>query len=558
MSVLGLLASCLFVTDAEVDERRKELTDVDGDGVPSVAYGGLDCDDGDPTIRPGREETCDEVDQDCDGLVDEGVGTPWYPDADGDGFGASEEILAAEACSQPSGFVADATDCDDGDAEVNPEADESCNGVDDDCDGAQDEDDAVDAATWHVDGDGDGYGDDTQTATACERPEGHAEVAGDCDDSSAAVSPDGLELVGDDSDGDCDGDDDGFRFQALDTRGASGLLGPRLVLLEDTDELLLGWAGAGASDGSLEPAFVSVFATDGLQGEELDHLGTAATEDLGDDGGLFDLVASELYVGWARAFTESGERSVRLDAASRWTGEVGSVAFESTGAAFDDLFAGLSTDGLAVLVTCGSSARLEVNYGPLADAQAGSAEAFTQATEDREYDTCAYDAILSGWVYASAYAESYDLYVTAGTRLVQVDANSGSDLLIQDIDVGVQHDLQFDLVAGVEDNESLYFYAQDLLTDAYDTLLFDPAESLVEVDGSATTGGVIAACAIDDDGGAWLVLADPIHDVLSAREVELEPGLSAEDCAIAVSADGIASVAIRGGDDLVAGRVQLP
>ena len=37
-------------------------------------------------------------------------------------------------------------------------ADEDCNGVDDDCDGTVDEDDAVDALTWYLDADLDGYG----------------------------------------------------------------------------------------------------------------------------------------------------------------------------------------------------------------------------------------------------------------------------------------------------------------------------------------------------------------------------------------------------------------
>lgn len=61
-------------------------SDADGDGV-SVAGG--DCNDLDAQINPTQPEVCDSVDQDCDGVVDEGAldAATWYPDADVDGFG---------------------------------------------------------------------------------------------------------------------------------------------------------------------------------------------------------------------------------------------------------------------------------------------------------------------------------------------------------------------------------------------------------------------------------------------------------------------------------------
>ncbi|MFH1468615.1 MAG: MopE-related protein [Pseudomonadota bacterium] len=190
--------------------------DLDGYGGPATstsacaqpggyAAAGTDCDDGDPAISPGATELCDGVDNDCSGVVDEPYAADaltWYADADTDGYGDAASTTAA--CTVPSGFVGDDTDCDDGEAGVNPGADELCDGVDDDCDGLVDEPDALDARTWYLDADGDGYGVPTGTAVACAAPSGYAASRTDCDDADAGVHPGATELC-DGVDDDCDG-----------------------------------------------------------------------------------------------------------------------------------------------------------------------------------------------------------------------------------------------------------------------------------------------------------------------------------------------------------------
>ncbi|MCB9758891.1 MAG: FG-GAP repeat protein [Alphaproteobacteria bacterium] len=99
-----------------------------------------DCDDGEPDVFPGAEERCDGLDNDCDGQADvDAVDAPtWYTDADGDGFGDPEAPQLA--CEAQEGTVADATDCDDGDAGTFPGAAEiPDDGVDQDCDGVDEE-----------------------------------------------------------------------------------------------------------------------------------------------------------------------------------------------------------------------------------------------------------------------------------------------------------------------------------------------------------------------------------------------------------------------------------
>jgi Putative metal-binding motif/FG-GAP repeat len=179
-----------------------------------------DCDDRDPTVSPGDSERCDGVDDDCDGFVDEAdaVDAPdWYRDADNDGYG--DASTTASACTAPAGYVAENTDCDDRDAAVAPNADERCNGIDDNCDGAIDENSAIDALAWYLDSDGDGYGDASSPSYACTQPTGYMADGSDCDDGDSGISPAATEIC-DSIDNDCDGlvDDDD---SSLDTSSAT-------------------------------------------------------------------------------------------------------------------------------------------------------------------------------------------------------------------------------------------------------------------------------------------------------------------------------------------------
>ncbi len=174
------------------------------DGEEGTVADSTDCDDTDGGVYPGASEECNEIDDNCDGTVDEGVQTTFYVDADGDGSGSAD--LTTEACDTPTGYADDDTDCDDGDASISPNATEICDGVDNDCDGDADTG-AVDATTWYRDSDSDSYGDATSSVDSCEQPSGYVDDSDDCDDTDADVSPDGEEVCND-IDDDCDGDVD--------------------------------------------------------------------------------------------------------------------------------------------------------------------------------------------------------------------------------------------------------------------------------------------------------------------------------------------------------------
>ncbi|MBK9371420.1 MAG: hypothetical protein IPN01_34855 [Deltaproteobacteria bacterium] len=172
--------------------------DGDGDGFAACQ----ECDDGDAAINPSAEEICDSRDNNCDGSIDEGVTTTYYQDLDGDGHGDAD--YPVEACEAPEGYAAAATDCDDLDAAVSPDAAEICDDVDNDCDGVIDPETSEDAQDWYNDSDGDGFGDPDAMTRACEAPSGAVLDSADCDDADAAVNPDGVEIC-DGQDNDCDG-----------------------------------------------------------------------------------------------------------------------------------------------------------------------------------------------------------------------------------------------------------------------------------------------------------------------------------------------------------------
>jgi len=146
-----------------------------------------DCDDTSNAVWPGASETCDSLDNDCDGQVDEGAtdASTWYADADGDGHGGPLELIG---CAAPGGYLSTSDDCNDTDPTSYPGADELCDSADNDCDGIVDNS-AVDQATWYADDDGDLFGDDSTSDVGCSAPVGFVNRGGDCDDGNSTIRP---------------------------------------------------------------------------------------------------------------------------------------------------------------------------------------------------------------------------------------------------------------------------------------------------------------------------------------------------------------------------------
>lgn len=192
-------------TPGDPDDSGPPPTDRDGDGYSSD----VDCDDSDGDVNPGATERCDGADNNCDGVIDEGT---WHRDDDGDGYGGAPITACRPA---DAGSVLNGDDCDDSDKDVNPDAAEICDEIDNDCDGAIDPEGTPGLTILHPDADGDGHGDADSSATVCEGAAGYTSDASDCDDRDAAVfdtcptESDCTDGVDSDRDGllDCEDDD---------------------------------------------------------------------------------------------------------------------------------------------------------------------------------------------------------------------------------------------------------------------------------------------------------------------------------------------------------------
>ena len=158
-------------SDSQADSPSE--VDSDADGV-SVEEG--DCDDDNEWIFPGRAEDCDGIDDNCNGVIDEG-----FTDVDDDGIA---DCVDEEECdgvdNDGDGQIDEGFDTN-GDGIPDCPTEEICDGLDNDDDGLVDED---------FDVDGDGF------AACGERA--------DCDDADPAINPDAVEVAADLVDNDCD------------------------------------------------------------------------------------------------------------------------------------------------------------------------------------------------------------------------------------------------------------------------------------------------------------------------------------------------------------------
>jgi len=232
-----------FYSDADLDGYGNSLISTDACFAPlGYVLNNLDCNDTDNLINPGVIEVCNEIDDDCNFIIDDALPlNTFYFDADSDGYG--NLLITLFSCSEipplgyttaiadcddenplihepilffadldgdlygdelnsdlyctlvpPIGYVTNNLDCNDSTNLINPLTNEVCNNLDDNCNTYIDE--SIPNQTLYIDADGDDFGNFlNDTITCFFEITRYVIDSSDCDDTNPEIYPGSLEIL---------------------------------------------------------------------------------------------------------------------------------------------------------------------------------------------------------------------------------------------------------------------------------------------------------------------------------------------------------------------------
>jgi hypothetical protein len=204
--------------DGSIDEGVQQMlyrdADMDGTGSDGETMLGCasgmgwsseccDCDDDAPGRNPGAPEVCDQVDNDCDGNVDEGLPlVVCLRDADEDGSPVSGASMTACAC--PDGWAIGPLDCRDDNPLVHPAQTmffaegypistgsimTNLRSFDYNCSGAEEKEPLAPCALGLIGSCPSGFVGPADTSVACGRPVEYLRCASNCASTSLGTRP---------------------------------------------------------------------------------------------------------------------------------------------------------------------------------------------------------------------------------------------------------------------------------------------------------------------------------------------------------------------------------
>jgi hypothetical protein len=549
------------------------------DALEGYVTDNTDCNDDADVAFPGGTELCgDGLDNDCNGEADEPEAvdvSTWYTDGDDDSFG--DPAVSIVQCDAPDGYVTDNTDCNDDADAAYPGGTEICgDGLDNDCNGETDEPAAVDATTWYLDWDNDSFGDPAVSIVQCDTPMRYVTDNTDCNDDSRDSYPGAIEILGDELDGDCNGEDDGFKFFEI-PHTAGVLQGPVLTRHGDglAEKIQIAWTTDECDRGGTTEhncVFVETRDGDEIHTPASDHTVISNTEDIGIESNGFDFVSNETHWGWARTLVTHGGMILELGGHNLSTEATNKQYYSGLPGAseeWSDLDAGLAAPGIFSAVACsdassGSPGTLAVRLSIEELADDGITWTYLE-TEDSSYGVCAWDPY---WFYyhlidgAPSYRwERWRFNYPIFDTLVYGDL-FGS-VPTTDLEMKMDHNF-FGRVYTADTSvwptgSELYTSFFEIETETWFNFSVDLDHQLTEIDMAIAQDTQILICSVTEDGDPHVLLIDPFgfEDILvdGALSAELT---DVEDCSVAINKDGEALIVYRSDGVLYEGRVALP
>ena len=604
MKTIGWVFASVVLTSCvggDIDERTDRLSDVDQDGYVAIAYGGEDCDDQEQDINPGEEETpydgidndcsedtpdddldgdsfplvndcddldetihpsatevCDSVDNNCNDEIDEAGAegeSTFYSDLDGDGFGDPEHSILA--CSLPKeGYSADSTDCNDDDALAFPGSTERCStAYDDNCDSEINEENAEGCTNYFFDRDGDGYGTEAM-ACLCE-PDIDGDMDAlegtDCMDDNPDASPEGIEFLGDSDDYDCDGGDDTFAFQVVDTRSSLSSYGPRIRA--SGDSFYLAWIAEEFTEGTelqYDGGLIAEYDADDPGLGEMDFLSSGSDNNTLAFAEKFDFVVTEDYWVVASGGINGTERNIRLDFIDRSNGTKDTYEETlTTTATWDDIQLTQTTSGVITAVACGLG---DAGFQVIQSTVSGfiTATSVYSGIEPWPNDFCEHNEITHSYYLGASDIQTIDYAAYSSSNQAFYHYHNYNGVEIGDIEVARTASNYVTGLAVTQSGKN-YIYATTSNASADKTMPL----KVVDLDIAMTPNNGAAMCAVASNGDLSLIYAY-VEDNESLEEVAMNPGVAVDECAIAATNDGRLALAIRSGDSFMIGFADYP
>jgi hypothetical protein len=367
------------------------------------------------------------------------------------------------------------------------------------------------------------------------------------------VSPDGLEILDDTNDSDCDGGLDSFRFVSIDSRSSTDAVGPRIGA--SGDSFYVTWLAEEFNQGSgteFDGGMILEFDAEDPTTGEIDFFGFGTTNNTQGLASKFDFVTNSDYWMIGRGGVNGTNRSLTVTLVDRATQTLTNYTETvNTSDTWDDIQIGYTSSGNLTLIACGLGATgLQVLQA--------SVPAFLQGQgvysqpEIWTADICEYNDFTGSFYIGDSGAETLRYFAYYAEHSEFQVYNTDTSIEIADIEVA-RSATDYTTALSFDQAGKSYFYFFNTSTSTGTSTSL----SMVDLDAATSPSNGSLACAVASNGDLYLYYAN-IGNNDSITNVALDPGVPVDECAIAATNGAKVAVSVRSGDNFYIGFAEYP